>query len=159
MVALTIRWLPSAPVQWLLVAAAGKLQANPWVRDVHFVRRVFGERPGDTLEIDCEFRAPIALVQWGDYYWLVDGDGMTLYTFDNDSKAKSNCNGQCANLWPPLIATTDADASGDYSLITRSDGRKQWAYKGKPLYTWSKDTKPGDTTGDGVNSVWHIAVP
>jgi predicted lipoprotein with Yx(FWY)xxD motif len=90
---------------------------------------------------------------------LVDGDGMTLYTFDNDSKAKSNCNGQCANLWPPLIATTDADASGDYSLITRSDGRKQWAYKGKPLYTWSKDTKPGDTTGDGVNSVWHIAVP
>jgi predicted lipoprotein with Yx(FWY)xxD motif len=90
---------------------------------------------------------------------LVDGDGMTLYIFDNDSKGKSNCNGQCANLWQPLIATTDADASGDYSLITRSDGRKQWAYKGKPLYTWSKDTKPGDTTGDGVNGVWHIAVP
>jgi predicted lipoprotein with Yx(FWY)xxD motif len=90
---------------------------------------------------------------------LVSGDGMTLYTFDNDSKGKSNCNGQCANLWQPLIATTDASASGDFSLITRSDGRKQWAYKNKPLYGWSKDTKPGDTTGDGVNSVWHIAVP
>jgi predicted lipoprotein with Yx(FWY)xxD motif len=90
---------------------------------------------------------------------LVNGDGMTLYTFDNDSKGKSNCNGQCANLWLPLIATTDASASGDFSLITRSDGRKQWAYKGKPLYSWTKDTKPGDTSGDGVNSVWHIAVP
>src|SRR5579883_2526656 len=90
---------------------------------------------------------------------LVDSDGMTLYTFDNDSKGKSNCNGQCANLWLPLIATTDASASGDYSLITRSDGRKQWAYKGKPLYSLTKDTKPGDISGDGVNSVWHIAVP
>ncbi len=62
----------------LLVTAVKKLQANPWVRDVHQIRRVYGERPGDTLEVDCEFRAPIALVQWGDYYWLVDGDGMKL---------------------------------------------------------------------------------
>jgi hypothetical protein len=62
----------------LLVAAAKKLQANPWVRDVHSVRRVYGNRPGDTLEVDCEFRAPVALVQWGDYYWLVDGDGVKL---------------------------------------------------------------------------------
>lgn len=90
---------------------------------------------------------------------LVNGDGMTLYTFDNDTKGKSNCNGQCANLWLPLIATTDASDGGDFSLITRSDGRKQWAYKGKPLYSWTKDTKPGDTTGDGVNNVWHLAVP
>jgi predicted lipoprotein with Yx(FWY)xxD motif len=90
---------------------------------------------------------------------LVNGDSMTLYTFDNDVKGKSNCNGPCANLWLPLIATVDASASGDFSLITRGDGRKQWAYKNKPLYTWSKDAKPGDTTGDGVNSVWHIAAP
>jgi predicted lipoprotein with Yx(FWY)xxD motif len=90
---------------------------------------------------------------------LVNGDGMTLYTFDNDSKGKSNCNGACANVWLPLIATVDASASGDFSLITRGDGRKQWAYKNKPLYRWSKDSKPGDTTGDGVNSVWHIAAP
>jgi hypothetical protein len=62
----------------LLVAAANKLQANPWVRQVHSVRRVYGDRPGDTLEVDCEFRAPVALVQWGDYYWLVDGDGVKL---------------------------------------------------------------------------------
>jgi predicted lipoprotein with Yx(FWY)xxD motif len=90
---------------------------------------------------------------------LVNGGGMTLYTFDNDSKGKSNCNGACANVWLPLIATVDASESGDFSLITRGDGRKQWAYKNKPLYSWSKDTKPGDATGDGVNNVWHIATP
>jgi predicted lipoprotein with Yx(FWY)xxD motif len=90
---------------------------------------------------------------------LVDVNGMTLYTFDRDAKGKSNCNGQCASLWLPLIADTDAKASGDFSFVTRDDGRKEWAYKGKPLYTWSKDTKPGDVTGDGVNSVWHIAAP
>ena len=90
---------------------------------------------------------------------LVNGDGMTLYIFDRDTSGKSNCNGQCASNWLPLIATVDGKASGDFTLITRDDDRKQWAYKGKPLYTWSKDHKPGDVTGDGVNSVWHIAAP
>ena len=47
-------------------------------------------------------------------------------------------------------------ASGDYSMITRDDGKKQWALKGKPLYFWAKDAKPGDKTGDGFNGVWHI---
>jgi predicted lipoprotein with Yx(FWY)xxD motif len=90
---------------------------------------------------------------------LVDLNGMTLYTFDRDSAGKSNCNAQCAVNWPPLIADIDAAASGNFSFITREDGRKQWAYKGKPLYSWSKDKHPGDATGDGVNNVWHIAAP
>lgn len=90
---------------------------------------------------------------------LVDVNGMTLYVFDRDASAKSNCNTQCAVNWPPLIADTDAKAAGDFSFITRDDGRKQWAYKGKPLYTWSKDKNPGDATGDGVNNVWHVAAP
>ena len=90
---------------------------------------------------------------------LVDGKGMTLYTFDRDSAGKSACNGPCAQNWPPLMATASATAIGGWSIITRDDGSKQWAYKGKPLYTWSKDTKPGDTTGDGFNSVWRIATP
>ncbi|MGE0661043.1 MAG: hypothetical protein AB7F36_16095, partial [Reyranellaceae bacterium] len=52
-----------------------------------------------------------------------------------------------------------AGAAGDWSVVTRDDGAKQWAYKGKPLYTWVKDARPGDTTGDGVNNVWHVAKP
>ena len=83
--------------------------------------------------------------------------GMTLYVFDRDAGGKSACNGPCATNWPPLMVTGSGGASGDWTVIVRDDGGKQWAYKGKPLYTWSKDAKPGDKTGDGVNSVWHIA--
>jgi predicted lipoprotein with Yx(FWY)xxD motif len=90
---------------------------------------------------------------------LVDLNGMTLYVFDRDGKDKSNCNAQCAVNWLPLIADTDAQASGNFSFISRDDGRKQWAYKGKPLYTWAKDKKPGDATGDGMNNLWHLASP
>lgn len=92
---------------------------------------------------------------------LVDGKGMTLYTFDRDTMpGKSSCNGPCAQNWPPLMAAADAKASGDWSVITRDDGRMQWAYKGRPLYGWVKDEKPGDTTGDGfLNGAWHVAKP
>jgi predicted lipoprotein with Yx(FWY)xxD motif len=86
--------------------------------------------------------------------------GMTLYTFDRDTAGKSVCNGPCATNWPPLAAQADAKPSGDYTIITRDDGAKQWAYKGKPLYTWTKDQKPGDKTGDGfLNNQWHVAKP
>jgi hypothetical protein len=62
----------------LLVTVTQTLEASPWVKKVRQVRRAYGERPGDTIEIDCEFRAPVALVRWRDYYWLVDGDGVKL---------------------------------------------------------------------------------
>lgn len=92
---------------------------------------------------------------------LVGAGQMTLYTFDKDSvgSGKSVCNGPCATNWPPLMAASDAGAQGDWSVVTRDDGSKQWAYKGQPLYYWVKDQKPGDTTGDGVNKVWHTAKP
>ena len=90
---------------------------------------------------------------------LVDSKGMTLYVFDKDTAGASNCNGQCATNWPPLMASADAKASGQWTVVTRSDGGKQWAYKGKPVYAFAKDAKPGDVAGDGVNSVWHIAAP
>lgn len=88
---------------------------------------------------------------------LTNAKGMTLYTFDKDSGGKSMCNGGCATNWPPLMAAADAKPAGDMSVITRDDGAKQWAYMGKPVYTWSKDTKPGDKTGDGVGGFWHVA--
>jgi predicted lipoprotein with Yx(FWY)xxD motif len=88
---------------------------------------------------------------------LVGTNGMTLYTFDKDAGGKSACNGPCAGNWPPLAARDDDKASGDWSVITRDDGSKQWAYKSRPLYFWAKDQKAGDRTGDGFNSVWHVA--
>ncbi len=92
---------------------------------------------------------------------LTDPAGMTLYVFDKDAagSGKSNCNGDCAKNWPPLAASASDQASGDYTVITRDDGSKQWAYKGKPLYLWSKDQKPGDATGDGFKNVWRVAKP
>jgi len=90
---------------------------------------------------------------------LVGATGMTLYTFDNDkAPGKSVCNGGCAVNWPPLMASDGASPYGDYSIITRDDGKKQWALKGKPLYYWAKDQKPGDKTGDNFNKVWHVAM-
>lgn len=92
---------------------------------------------------------------------LTGNKGMTLYVFDKDvaGSGKSACNGPCATNWPPLYASDSDKASGDYSIIVRDDGKKQWALKGKPLYYWSKDQNPGDKTGDGFNNVWHIAKP
>jgi predicted lipoprotein with Yx(FWY)xxD motif len=92
---------------------------------------------------------------------LANSAGMTLYTFDKDAtgSGKSACNGPCAANWPPLMAAADSSASGDYTIITRDDGGKQWAYKGKPLYLWVKDARPGDKTGDGFNNAWRVARP
>lgn len=89
---------------------------------------------------------------------LVNSAGMTLYTFDKDTagSGKSVCNGPCAANWPPLRASTDDKPGGDFSVVTRDDGSRQWAYKGKPLYLWVRDRKPGDRTGDGFNKVWRV---
>lgn len=92
---------------------------------------------------------------------LTGSNGMTLYTFDKDAagSGKSVCNGPCATNWPPLYAMDGDMASGDYSIVMRDDGKKQWALKGKPLYYWSKDQKPGERSGEGFNNVWHVAKP
>ena len=90
---------------------------------------------------------------------LTDAKGMTLYTFDKDAAGKSACNGPCATNWPPLAAAAGTAASGDWSVVSRDDGSRQWAYKGKPVYFWAKDQKAGDRTGDGFNGVWHLARP
>lgn len=91
---------------------------------------------------------------------LTDDKSRTLYVFDKDSAGKSACNGPCAGNWSPLMATASSSAVGDYTTITRDDGSKQWAYKGRPLYTWHNDKAPGDISGDGLlNGAWHIAQP
>jgi predicted lipoprotein with Yx(FWY)xxD motif len=91
---------------------------------------------------------------------LAGANGMTLYTLDRDvaGSGKSDCYDKCAVNWPPFQAD-DTKPAGDYTVITRTDGKQQWAFKGKPLYFWIKDQKPGDKTGDGFNNVWHVAKP
>jgi predicted lipoprotein with Yx(FWY)xxD motif len=89
---------------------------------------------------------------------LATPSGATVYTFDKDTigSGKSACNGPCAQAWPPVAAQASDAASGDWTIVARDDGSKQWAYKGAPIYTFSKDAKPGDTTGDKFKDVWHV---
>ena len=88
-----------------------------------------------------------------------DNSGMTLYTFKKDKYNVSNCNNGCAIKWPPLLAHKSATGKGNFSIITRADNSKQWALNGRPLYRWFKDKKAGDTTGEGIKSVWTVAKP
>ena len=87
---------------------------------------------------------------------LVDGAGMTVYTYDKDTpgSGKSSCVATCAKNWPPVMA--EGTPAAPYSVVTREDGGKQLAHKGKPLYTFVKDKKAGEKTGDGVGGAWHV---
>jgi predicted lipoprotein with Yx(FWY)xxD motif len=93
---------------------------------------------------------------------LVAPSGMTLYTYakDTNGESASACTGRCISIWPPLVAPTGAKAEGKYSLVnvTSAKGTKEkmWAYNGMPLYLYSKDAKPGDTTGNGFLGAWHV---
>ena len=87
---------------------------------------------------------------------LNDASGKPLYTFARDTTpGKSACNGPCAAAWPPLPATATDKDSGDWTVVTRDDGSKQWAYKGQPLYTYVKDTAGQPATG--VSPAWPRA--
>lgn len=92
---------------------------------------------------------------------LVDSRGMTLYTFDKDPAGggKSACNAQCTAVWPPLAASAGSPSGGDFAEITRDDGSKQITYKGRPLYLYAPDQKPGDLSGDNSGGVWHVVRP
>ena len=90
---------------------------------------------------------------------LVGTNNMTLYTFDNDQagSGKSTCYGDCAINWPPLLVNKNATSYGDYTIIDRNDGKKQFAYKGKPLYYFAMDKKPDQRNGvNSLNGAWHI---
>jgi predicted lipoprotein with Yx(FWY)xxD motif len=96
---------------------------------------------------------------------LVGPDGMTLYTFANDTAGTSACVDGCAVAWPPLMAGADGDPvaaeglMGEVGTIERADGSMQVTYNGMPLYGWINDVIPGDTTGHNFRDVWFVAVP
>jgi predicted lipoprotein with Yx(FWY)xxD motif len=94
---------------------------------------------------------------------LVDANGRTLYRFDKDEDRVSNCAGACAQTWPPLLLApgtaapvTGEGVPGPLSVIVRSDGGRQVADNGHPLYQYAGDIKAGDTNGDGIGGVWHV---
>ena len=93
----------------------------------------------------------------GEYVFRTQS-GLTLYIFDKDSPMQSVCVDECAKLWPPFTADKEASPVGDWTPVSRSDGQRQWAYKGAPIYTFIKDS-PGNIKGDGLGDVWHQVKP
>ncbi|MGW3598407.1 SCO0930 family lipoprotein [Streptomyces sp. NPDC005167] len=96
---------------------------------------------------------------------LTDSEGFTLYRFDKDtaSPPKSNCEGDCAKIWPVVPAGNVTAAAGtDDALIgkvTRADGTQQLTIAGWPMYRYAKDAKPGDANGQGVGGTWFASAP
>src|SRR6202046_2441285 len=90
---------------------------------------------------------------------LTSATGFTLYSFAPDTPTKSNCNGTCAQNWPPVKGpATAAGITGTFGTITRSDGSTQATFDGHPLYTFAGDTAPGQNKGNGLNAaggLWH----
>jgi predicted lipoprotein with Yx(FWY)xxD motif len=118
-----------------------------------------GEEPAPPPKKDAPL-VPIKVSQTRKGRVFTDSDGMTLYYFDRDDTGnKSNCNAQCAEEWIPLAASSEAQASGDFTVIVRNDGSKMWAYRHRPLYTSHTDKTPGDINGSDPTNLWHIARP
>jgi predicted lipoprotein with Yx(FWY)xxD motif len=97
---------------------------------------------------------------------LDDSQGRTLYVFQGDTGTKSNCSGACASNWPPLTSAKPTVGKGATASMVgttkRSDGSTQVTYNGHPLYTFSGDSNPGDTSGQGVNAfggLWYVMSP
>ncbi|MFC5262136.1 hypothetical protein ACFPJ1_08440 [Kribbella qitaiheensis] len=94
---------------------------------------------------------------------VVDGTGRTLYVYDLDTAnpSKSNCDGSCATLWPPLPAGAGTPqvsgiAASLVGTVTRSDGSKQVTLAGSPLYYYANDAKAGDANGQAVGGTWWV---
>lgn len=98
---------------------------------------------------------------------LTDSKGDTVYVFAKDTGAKSTCSGSCAGVWPPVMTSGTPKAgngvvASKLATTKRSDGSTQVTYAGHPLYTYTADASPGDTTGNGINSfgaVWNAVQP
>ena len=96
---------------------------------------------------------------------LVDGRGFVLYAYTGDTDGTPTCVDACAQVWPGLVGTTIAVATGievtpgRFKLVARPDGTTQLAAAGHPLYTYSGDSTPGQTKGQGVGGQWHVVAP
>jgi predicted lipoprotein with Yx(FWY)xxD motif len=102
----------------------------------------------------------IALIEEEDgWVYRHAATGFRLYVTDRDTSGKSSCNGGCSRAWIPLgVEQADNNSVGDWRIIVREDGTRQWAYKGRPVYTLFHDS-PENPVGEGVEGVWHYLQP
>jgi predicted lipoprotein with Yx(FWY)xxD motif len=118
--------------------------------------------PGAGITAAAEATGPVTtktVAAKGTY--LTDTQGRALYVWDTDKAGTSSCTGSCAVNWPPYGPKAGASESlpDGLSLIDRQDASRQFAWHGKPLYYYVKDKNSGDTLGDGIGAIWHLAKP
>jgi predicted lipoprotein with Yx(FWY)xxD motif len=150
------RWVGAVAAAMLAVAAVHWLPRHQSASSAISLVPV-ATPPGITLQLRTGGRKTRAATAMEVVY--ADARGMTLYVYGKDTvRGKSACAGNCAAAWPPAIAPPDATQDGDWSLIRRADGTKQWAFRGAPLYRHGNDQSIGDAKGDGADSGdWHVA--
>lgn len=119
--------------------------------------------PGITLQLAG--KAPFSIVvgytlakAQGQEWVYADAAGLTLYTFEGDADGRSACSGECARTWLPALAPENASTVANWSVLTRDDGTKQWAHRGRPLYRFAKDEKAGEANGKQAGGgEWKVA--
>ena len=133
-------WPPGAvPSKQMHIA---DLEFAPYATPAGITLQPLGKAAGYSLDKQSAAALP------RDEIVFADPTGLTLYTHNADPVGQSVCYDECANVFPPLIASSRAEPYGDWSLVTRDDGARQWALKGKPLYTYSLDIDPGSVAGN-----------
>lgn len=143
--------LPIVVAAAAAVAAGSTAAATPshasTVRGVH------------TVAAQTTSKTQLKTAKIGKVTVLTTAKGFTLYSFAPDTSTKSNCNGSCAQIWPPVKGPATAKGvKGKFATIKRTNGAVQATYNGHPLYTYTGDTAPKQTRGNGLNlngGVWH----
>lgn len=121
--------------------------------------------PGDTKSDPAMAAADLKTAETSLGTIVVDGKGMTLYYFTNDTEGTttSACTGECLDAWPIAVASGDTPVvegvTGTVGTIDSPDGQKHLTLNGMPLYYFAQDAEPGDVLGQGLNDVWYVVTP
>jgi uncharacterized protein (TIGR02246 family) len=148
----------------MLAAMMGEAPAAAPTEETEVTEEEVEEEVDEDAEVEVQ-QATVEVAEHDTYgEYLTDGEGRALYLFLNDEQGESTCYDQCAQNWPPLLTTEDAEAGEgvDSDLLgttERDDGTTQVTYNDWPLYYFAADEDPGDVDGQGRGEVWYLVSP
>jgi predicted lipoprotein with Yx(FWY)xxD motif len=145
--------LPAVAVAAAVSTAAAAPAASATVSSGHIVAYAH------TVQTTTSNTTQLKTAKIGNVTVLTNAKGFTLYRFAPDTSTTSHCNGSCAQIWPPVKGPATAQGvKGKFATIKRANGSVQATFNGHPLYTYTGDTAPKQTHGNGLNvngGVWH----
>lgn len=121
-----------------------------------------GSAPPSVLDVAADLpQTPVevsAVKENGLFRLRTTRTSLALYTFDADTEVHSACVDRCAENWPPVLAPPGSQPLGEWTPIARAGDQLQWAFRGRPVYSYRGDT-PSRTSGDGLGGQWHLVQP